>query len=122
MMWTVRTHESESAINPAQLAAEVEARRLVVLLRNLVKLSGRSMRSLEDELGYGSSVVSKVLSGAIRPQIAYVLAIASALGLSAEGFFAKAYPDRPRATSADLLDGLDARIEAAVRRAIHEPV
>jgi transcriptional regulator with XRE-family HTH domain len=120
-MWTMDTHESAAAVTPAQAMAEAEARRLVVLLGNLVKLSGRTMCSLEVELGYGSSVVSKVLSGAIRPQISYVLAIASALGFTAEGFFAAAYSHRPRTLPADLLDGLDARIEAAVRRAIREP-
>jgi len=115
------THESAAAVTPAQSMAEAEARRLVVFLGDLVKLSGRSMRSLEAELGYGSSVVSKFLSGAIRPQISYMLAIASALGFSAEDFFAEAYSQRLQILPADLLDGLDARIEAAVRRAIREP-
>ena len=54
------------------------------------------MRSLEAELGCGSSVLSKVLSGAIRPQISYVLAIASALGYTAEDFFADVSGFRPR--------------------------
>lgn len=120
-MWIMDTHESVAAVTPAQAMAEAEARRLVVFLGSLIRLSGRSMRSLEAELGYGSSVVSKVLSGAIRPQISYVLAIASALGYTAEDFFAEAYSHRLRTLPADLLEGLDARIEAAVRRAIREP-
>jgi transcriptional regulator with XRE-family HTH domain len=73
-------------------AADQEARRLVELLGRLVKLSGRSLRSLEEELGMGSSVLSKILNGVIRPQLSYVLLIAGALGVSPAQFFQLAYP------------------------------
>jgi transcriptional regulator with XRE-family HTH domain len=92
------------------------------------------MRSVEAELGLGSSVVSKVLSGAIRPQISYVLMIARAIGLSPDEFFHLAYPKKLRTISpllqqaleveglsgdeGEALADLDARIEAAVRRAM----
>jgi transcriptional regulator with XRE-family HTH domain len=117
--------------------AETEARRLVALLNRLLRQSGRSMRSVEAELGLGSSVVSKVLSGAIRPQISYVLMIARAIGLAPEEFFHLAYPKKLRVTNPmlrqaleveglmveqeDGLTDLDARIEAAVRRALVNP-
>jgi transcriptional regulator with XRE-family HTH domain len=116
--------------------AETEARRLVALLNRLLRQSGRSMRSVEAELGLGSSVVSKVLSGAIRPQISYVLMIARAIGLSPEEFFHLAYPRKLRTINPTLrqaleveglleegdgLTDLDARIEAAVRRALVNP-
>ena len=117
--------------------AETEARRLVALLNRLLRHSGRSMRSVEAELGLGSSVVSKVLSGAIRPQISYVLMIARAIGLSPDEFFHLAYPKKLRTMNPLLLQALeveglsgdegealadlDARIEAAVRRAIAKP-
>lgn len=72
--------------------SEEEARRLVRLLARLVKLSGRSMRSIEAELGLGSSVVSKFFAGAIRPQLSYVLLIAKVIGVMPKDFFTLAYP------------------------------
>ncbi len=74
------------------LEADQEAKRLVELLARLVRLSDRSLRSLEAELGMGSSVLSKILSGVIRPQLSYVLMICSALGVHPGHFFRLAYP------------------------------
>lgn len=64
------------------------------LLSRLVKLSGRSLRSMEDDLGMGSSVMSKVLNGVIRPQLSYVILIAGVLGVSPADFFQLAYPKK----------------------------
>lgn len=72
--------------------ADQEAKRLVDLLASLIRLSGRSLRSIEAELGMGSSVLSKILSGVIRPQLSYVLMICSALGIHPAHFFRLAYP------------------------------
>jgi transcriptional regulator with XRE-family HTH domain len=94
--------------------AEEEAARLVRLLSALVRLSKRSMRSLEAELGLRSSVVSKFLSGAIRPQISYVLMIASALGLTPEEFFARAYRLRKSVTNPLVQELTGAEREAGV--------
>jgi transcriptional regulator with XRE-family HTH domain len=71
---------------------EEEARRLVGLLRRLVTLSGRSMRSLEAEIGLRSSLLGKILSGTIRPQLVHVLKICEGVGLSPVEFFEIAYP------------------------------
>lgn len=71
---------------------EEEAQRLVSLLRRLVKLSGRSMRSLEAEVNLGSSLLGKILGGTIRPQLVHFLKICDGLGLSPIEFFEIAYP------------------------------
>jgi transcriptional regulator with XRE-family HTH domain len=133
-LWIMVTHEEGAG---AIEDAETEARRLVALLNRLLRQSGRSMRSVEAELGLGSSVVSKVLSGSIRPQISYVLMIARAIGLSPDEFFHLAYPKKLRTMNpllqqaleveglsgdeGDVLADFDARIEAAVRRALAKP-
>jgi len=56
-------------MRPREEDADKEARRLIELLSHLVKISGRSLRSMEDDLGMGSSVMSKILNGVIRPQL-----------------------------------------------------
>jgi transcriptional regulator with XRE-family HTH domain len=71
---------------------EQEARRLVELLGRIVKLSGRSQRSIEAEVGLGSSVLGKILNGIIAPKLAQVLMICDALGLPPGEFFQMAYP------------------------------
>jgi transcriptional regulator with XRE-family HTH domain len=96
------------------------------------------MRSLEAELGLGSSVVSKFLSGAIRPQLSYVLMIASVLGLKPQEFFARAYCFKEPVTNPVVkklmdaenkpgveervvlvnLEQLDRLVDASVRRAL----
>jgi transcriptional regulator with XRE-family HTH domain len=121
MLSAMKPRKGETGPGLAEAKAVEEARRLVVLLTAMLRLTGRSMRSLEAELGWGSSVVSKILSGSIRPQISDILAIASVLGVPPEDFFAAAYPRRLRTQPEDLLDGLEARVEAAVRRVLREP-
>ena len=125
------THESEAAAKKV----DEEVRRLVALLANLVRLSKRSMRSIEEELNYGSSVVSKFLNGGIRPSLDTVLAIAGALGVTPAEFFALAYPQKNPIKSpivqqvleteglivggeSGLPAELDARIESVVRRTL----
>jgi transcriptional regulator with XRE-family HTH domain len=127
----METHESQ-----AVQFAEEESARLVGLLSRLVRLSKKSMRSLETELGLGSSVVSKILAGVIRPQLSYLLMIADAIGLTPEEFFSLAYRLKRRVNNplvrdlmeaeglADLEDRdlrvnaeeLDQVVEAVVRR------
>lgn len=116
-------------------AAETEARRLMELLATLVRLSKRSMRSLEAELGLSSSVVSKILSGVIRPQLSYLLMIAGAIGVTPEELFALAYPQKKKRRPANplvqqllvaeldeeeepALPDLDTRIEEIVLRTL----
>lgn len=83
-------------MRPQEETADKEAQRLVNLLAALVRMSGRSLRSLEEELGMGSSVMSKILNGVIRPQLSYVLLIAGAIGVSPAEFFQLAYPKKTK--------------------------
>ena len=96
----MRPQEGESA---AVDLGEKEAARLVNLLSRLVRLSGRPLRSLEKELHLGSSVVSKIFRGVIRPQLSYVVMIAAEIGIPPEDFFALAYKLRRRTAKANPL-------------------
>lgn len=73
-----------------------ESRRLAHLLGVLVRTSGRSLRSLEKDLGLGSAGLSKVLNGTVRLQVEHVLRITEALGVDPGDFFRWAFPYRGR--------------------------
>jgi len=124
-------------------SAEEEAARLMRLLARLVRLSKKSMRTLGAELDLGSSMVSKILTGVVRPQLSYLLMFAKAVGVSPEEFFSLAYRLKKRPTNAlvkELLEAegvpdaedpellrvsqaqLDQMVEAAVRRSLQRLV
>jgi transcriptional regulator with XRE-family HTH domain len=123
-------------------SAEEEAARLMRLLARLVRLSKKSMRTLGAELDLGSSMVSKILTGVVRPQLSYLLMFAKAVGVSPEEFFSLAYRLKKRPTNAlvkELLEAegaaeeepdvlrvtqaqLDQMVEAAVRRTLQRLV
>jgi transcriptional regulator with XRE-family HTH domain len=71
-----------------------DGRRLAELLSLLVRLSGRSRRSLEEELGMGSSGLSKILGGTVRLQVSHVLDILKVLEVDPGDFFRMAFPRR----------------------------
>ncbi|HKH47724.1 MAG TPA: hypothetical protein VKM72_23955 [Thermoanaerobaculia bacterium] len=81
---------------------EREAARLAELLSLLVRVSGRSRRSLEQELELGSGGLGKILGGAGRLQMSHVLMILAALGVDPGDFFRWVYPFRGR--SSDLIE------------------
>jgi transcriptional regulator with XRE-family HTH domain len=74
-----------------------EIRRITQLLNQLIQIEGRSQRSLEQELGLGSSGMSKILKGVIRLQVSHVLTILGALGIPPGQFFALIFPNEGRA-------------------------
>jgi transcriptional regulator with XRE-family HTH domain len=80
---------------------EEEALRLVRMLASIAREKRLSIRSLEKKMGVGGSVFSKVLRGAITPQVRHVLMIADALEIGWPELFARAYglavPRAPRA-------------------------
>lgn len=78
---------------------ESDVRRLAELLEQVVRLSKRSRRSLESELGLGSSGLSKVLRGTVRLQISHVLSILEVLEVDPYDFFRAAYSRRRLAKS-----------------------
>jgi transcriptional regulator with XRE-family HTH domain len=137
----METHETETHETELAKAAEVEAARLMQLLARLVRLSKKSMRTLGAELGLGSSMISKILTGAVRPQVSYILMLSGAIGLTPEEFFSLAYRLKKRSTNplvkalmetegADdaeeteqrMSRELDQVVEAAVRRALQRLV
>lgn len=89
---------------------EIETRRLADLLDQVVRLSKRSRRSLEAELGLGSSGLSKILRGTIRLQVSHVLSILAALQVDPYDFFRVAY-GRRRLEKSPLIEQLRALVE-----------
>ena len=75
---------------------EREAARLAELLSLLVRVSGRSRRSLEQELELGSGGLGKILGGTGRLQMSHILMILAALGVDPGDFFRWVYPFRGR--------------------------
>ena len=71
---------------------EDEVRRLTEVLDAVIRVSHRTRRSLEEELGLGSAAMSKILSGTVRLQVIHVVMIAKALGMDPGEFFKIAYP------------------------------
>jgi transcriptional regulator with XRE-family HTH domain len=82
---------------------EEEALRLVRMLASMAREKRVSIRSLEKKMGVGDSVFSKVLRGAITPQVRHVLMIADGLEIGWPELFARAYglsvPRAPRAAA-----------------------
>ena len=95
-----------------------EARRLAERLALLIRASGRSLRSLEQELGLSSSMLSKMLNGTMRLQVAHVFMILRALGVGPGIFFRWAFPAEPRTSS--LIDKVRASEESLHHRAPDE--
>ena len=77
---------------------EREAARLAELLSLLVRVSGRSRRSLEQELELGSGGLGKILGGTGRLQMSHVLMILAALSIDPGDFFRWVYPFRGRSS------------------------
>ena len=74
--------------------AEPGVRRVARLLAMVVRQSGRSRRSIEAELGLGSSGLSKILNGTVRLQMSHILSILQAVEVDIGEFFQVAYPRR----------------------------
>lgn len=84
-----------------------ESRRLAALLLLLVRLSGRNVRSIEEQLGVGNGALGKVLNGTVRLQIDHILMILDVLGLTPAQFFHRAYSREERVKPHPLDDLLD---------------
>src|SRR5215210_8347899 len=89
---------------------EPEVRRLSELLERLLQISKRSRRSLEAELGLGSSGLSKILKGTVRLQVSHVLILLEALQVDPYDFFRVAYGHR-RLEESPLIEQLRALVE-----------
>jgi transcriptional regulator with XRE-family HTH domain len=89
---------------------ELEIRRLSELLETLIRIAKRSRRSLEAELGLGSSGLSKILKGTVRLQLSHILSILGALRVDPYDFFRAAY-DRRRLEKSPLVAQLRAQLD-----------
>ncbi len=101
--------------------AEDEAVRLMQLLARLVRLSGKSTRTIGAAVGLGSSMICKILNCDTRPLTGYLLAIAAVIGLSPQEFFTLAYPAKKEKATHPLAQNpaeLERMVEAAVRRSL----
>src|SRR5262245_20029338 len=56
-----------------------ETLRLATLLKSLAKSKGRSIRSIEKQMGVGTSIFYKVLKGEVTLHVRHLLVIADAL-------------------------------------------
>jgi transcriptional regulator with XRE-family HTH domain len=78
-----------------------EALRLAGMLKTLAKTQRRSVRSLEQQMGVGTSIFHKVLKGEVTLQVRHLLMIADALGIDWAEFFHMAYPRSSAARGAE---------------------
>jgi len=74
--------------------ADEESRRLARLLLTLLRTANRSVRSVEQQMGVGSSGLGKVLNGTIRLQMGHIFLVLEALDMTPGQFFHIAYPGR----------------------------
>ncbi len=89
-------YAANGAILPLMRAQEheQETRRIAEHLHELIRIQKRSQRSIEQELGLGSAILSKMLNGTIRLQFSHVLMILSALGVPPGQFFRTVFPQK----------------------------
>jgi transcriptional regulator with XRE-family HTH domain len=75
-------------------AEKDEVRRLLDILHTFMRMLVISNREVERRLGLKNATISRLLSGHIEAKVDLVLAVARAIGLEYEEFFAFAYPER----------------------------
>lgn len=71
-----------------------EAERIIGKLKVAIRLLGHTNREIERRLGYTPSYLTRLFSGQIELRFEHVVDIARAMGLTADEFFAFAYPPR----------------------------
>jgi transcriptional regulator with XRE-family HTH domain len=94
-----------------------ETLRLAGMLKTLAKSKRRSIRSIEQQMGVGTSIFHKVLKGEVTLHVRHVLMIAEALEIDWAEFFHMAYP---RSSASPAVSG-DSLL-ADLNRALGEPV
>ena len=82
-------------MKPTPIDPDEESRRLARLLGSLLKLDHRSVRSVEQDLGLGSSALGKVLNGNIRLQVSHIFMVLNVLEMTPAQFFHMVYPRKP---------------------------
>jgi transcriptional regulator with XRE-family HTH domain len=112
-------------------SSDAESRRLAELLTLLVRFSGRSHRALEEELGFGSAFLSKILRGNVRLQASHIIRICEVLGVEPYYFFKIAYPRAKKppgplilqtrvSLGLEAMDDEDAVLEEKIKRVLRK--
>ena len=74
--------------------AKKEADRVIGKLKVAIRLLGFTNREIERRLSYTPSYLTRLFSGQIELRFEHIVDIARAMGLTADEFFAFAYPSR----------------------------
>jgi transcriptional regulator with XRE-family HTH domain len=85
--------------------AKKEAERIIGKLKVAIRLLGFTNREIERRLSYTPSYLTRLFSGQIELRFEHIVDIAQAMGLTADEFFAFAYParnDEPSETARQL--------------------
>ncbi len=96
---------------------EVDERALWQVLREAVRLTGRSHRDLEDELRIGHGNIQKLLDGRMRLTVRHLMAFAALLDVPAPEFLAVAFPEQAASARRHLPDLLASALGGDARRA-----
>ena len=73
-----------------------EVLRLGEVLATVVRVSGRTRQSLEQQMGLSSGYLSKLLGGTVDLRLRHILMVIEAVGMEPVDFFRLAFPRRPR--------------------------
>jgi transcriptional regulator with XRE-family HTH domain len=101
-----------------------ETLRLAGMLKTLAKSKRRSIRSIEQQMGVGTSIFHKVLKGDVTLHVRHVLMIAEALEIDWAEFFHMAYPRAsaaPAASGASLLDDINHALGEPAEEELPDP-
>src|SRR3954452_13801294 len=101
-----------------------ETLRLAGMLKTLAKSKRRSIRSIEQQMGVGTSIFHKVLRGDVTLHVRHVLMIAEALEIDWAEFFHMAYPRAsaaPAASGASLLDDINRALGEPAEEELPDP-
>jgi hypothetical protein len=72
-----------------------EVLRLAQVLSTVVRVSGRTRQSLEQQIGLSSGYLSKLLGGTVELRVRHILMVVEAIGMEPVDFFRLAFPRRP---------------------------
>jgi hypothetical protein len=75
--------------------------RIISLLRNAIRLSSRTYRDVERQLGWRAGTITRLMRGGLGLKIEHLLSILRAIKLSPARFFAVAYPTADGGRAAD---------------------
>ncbi|HEX2644247.1 MAG TPA: helix-turn-helix domain-containing protein [Thermoanaerobaculia bacterium] len=95
--------------------SEIEVARLTALLRDAIKLSKTSNRSVERQLGLSSGYLSRLFAGVMELRVQHILEICTAIGFPPGEFFKAAYPTED-GEQAEKEDPTSAKLRQALER------